>query len=71
MQTPRTADALEIDAVLQLTDGDAVEQWCQLFGMAVPVERELTAEDEAAIARAALAEAAERKRKRRSVDISW
>ena len=71
VQTPRTADALEIDAVLQLTDGDAVEQWCQLFGMAVPVERELTAEDEAAIARAALAEAAERKRKRRSVDISW
>ena len=37
----------------------------------MPVERELTAEDEAAIARAALAEAAERKRKRRSVDMSW
>jgi hypothetical protein len=71
VQTPRTADALEIDAVLQVTDGDAVEQWCQLFGMAVPVERELTAEDQAAIARATLAEAAERKRKRRSVDISW
>jgi hypothetical protein len=39
--------------------------------MAVPIERELTVEDQAAIARAALAEAAERKRKRRSVDISW
>jgi hypothetical protein len=39
--------------------------------MAVPIERELTPEDQAAMARAALAEAAERKRKRRSVDISW
>ena len=71
VQAPRTADALEVDVVLQLADGDVVEQWCQLFGMAVPVERELSPEDEAAIARAALAEAAERKRKRRSVDISW
>ena len=71
VQTPRTADALEVDAVLQLADDDAVESWCRLFGMAVPVERELTPEDQAAMARAALAEAAERKRKRRSVDVSW
>jgi hypothetical protein len=71
VQTPRTADALEVDAVLQLVDDDAVESWCRLFGMAVPVERELTPEDQAAMARAALAEAAERRRKRRSVDISW
>jgi hypothetical protein len=71
VQTPRTADALEVDAVLQLVDDDAVESWCRLFGMAVPVERELTPEDQAAMARAALAEAAERRRKRRSVDVSW
>ena len=71
VQTPRTADALEVDAVLQVADDDAVEAWCRLFGMAVPVERELTPEDQAAMARAALAEAAERKRKRRSVDVSW
>jgi hypothetical protein len=71
VQTPRTADALEIDAIMQVTDGDAVEGWCRLFGMAVPVERELSAEDQAAMARAALAEAAERKRRRRSVDIAW
>src|SRR3954452_21822108 len=71
VQTPRTADALEIDALLQVADDDAVEAWCRLFGMAVPIERELSAEDEAAIARAALAEAAERKRKRRSADIAW
>jgi hypothetical protein len=66
VQAPRTPDPLEIDAVLQLAD-DAVEAWCRLFGMAVPIERELTPEDQAAMARAALAEAAER----RSVDISW
>lgn len=71
VQTPRTADALEVDAVLRLADDDAVESWCRLFGMAVPVERELTPEDQAAMARAALAEAAERRRKRRSVDVSW
>jgi len=71
VQTPRTADALEVDAMLRLADDDAVESWCRLFGMAVPVERELTPEDQAAMARAALAEAAERRRKRRSVDISW
>lgn len=70
-QTPRTADALEVDAVLQLADAGAVEAWCRLFGMAVPVEREVTPEDQAAMARAALAEAAERKRKRRSVDVAW
>jgi len=71
VQTPRTADALEIDAVMQVVDEDAVEAWCRLFGMAVPVERELSAEDQAAMARAALAEAAERRRKRRSADIAW
>jgi hypothetical protein len=71
VQTPRAADALEIDAVLQITGDEAVEAWCRSFGMAVPVERELSAEDQAAMARAALAEAAERKRKRRSVDIAW
>jgi hypothetical protein len=71
VQAPRSADALEVDAVLQLADDDAVESWCRLFGMAVPVERELTPEDQAAMARAALAEAAERKRKRRSVDVAW
>ena len=71
VQTPRTADALEVDAVLQLADADAVEAWCRLFGMAVPVERELTPEEQAAMARAARAEAAERKRKRRAVDVSW
>jgi len=71
VQTPRTADALEVDAVLQVADEDAVEAWCRLFGMAVPVDRELTPEDQAAMARAALAEAAERRRKRRSVDVSW
>jgi hypothetical protein len=71
VQTPRTPDALEVDTVLQLVEDDAVEAWCRLFGMAVPIERELTPEDQAAIARAALAEAAERKRKRRSVDVAW
>ena len=71
VQTPRTADALEVDAVLQLADQTAFEAWCRLFGMAVPVERELTPEDQAAMARAMLAEAAERKRKRRSVDLAW
>jgi|SRR5262245_969891 len=71
VQTPRTADALEVDAVLQITDDDAVEQFCQVFGMAVPIEREPNADDQAAMARAALAEAAERKRKRRSVDVAW
>jgi hypothetical protein len=71
VHTPRTPDALEVDTVLQLAGDDAVEAWCRLFGMAVPVERELTPEDQAAMARAALAEAAERKRKRRSVDVAW
>jgi len=70
VQTPRTADALEVDAVLQLAN-DAVAAWCRLFGMAVPIEREPSREDEAAMARAALAEAAERKRKRRSAEIAW
>jgi len=71
VHAPRTVNALEVDAVLQLTDDHAVEAWCRLFGMAVPVEREPSAEDQAAMARAALAEAAERKRRRRSVDVAW
>ena len=70
---PRTADPLEVDAVLQITDPDVdvVETLCRLFGMAVPVERELDATDRAAIARAQLALAAERKRKRRSFETAW
>ena len=70
---PRTADPLEVDAVLQITDPDVdvIETFCRLFGMAVPVERELDAADQAAIARAQLALAAERKRKRRSFETAW
>ena len=70
---PRTADPLEVDAVLQITDPDVdvVEIFCRLFGMAVPVERELDAADQAAIVRAQLTLAAERKRKRRSFETAW
>ena len=73
VHAPRTADPLEVDAVLQIVDPDvdAVETFCRLFGMAVPVERELDAADQAAIARATLALAAERKRKRRSFETAW
>jgi hypothetical protein len=73
VSTPRTADPLEVDAVLQITDADvdAVEAFCRLFDLAVPVDREPSPEDEAATARAALALAAERRRKRRSVETSW
>lgn len=73
VHAPRTADPLEVDAVLQITDPDVdvVETFCRLFGMAVPVERELDATDQAAIARAQLALAAERKRKRRSFETAW
>ncbi len=73
VHTPRTADPLEVDAILQITDpeADVVETLCRLFGMAVPVERELDDADQAAIARAQLALAAERKRKRRSFETAW
>jgi hypothetical protein len=66
-QTPRTSDPLELDAMLQ-SDGDPatiVESWFELLGLAMPVDREPAAADEAAMARAALARAAERKRQRR------
>ena len=52
-------------------DVNAVETWCQLLGMAVPVDREPDAADVAAQARAALTLAAERRRQRRSADMSW
>ena len=73
VQAPHTPDPLEIDAVLQVVepDADVVETFCRLFGMAVPVERELDATDQAAVARATLALAAERKRKRRSFETAW
>ena len=73
VHTPRTADPLEVDAVLQITDpeADVVETLCRLFGMAVPVERELDDADQASIVRAQLALAAERKRKRRSFETAW
>jgi len=73
VHAPTTADPLEIDSVLQITDPgvDVVEILCRLFGMAVPVERELSDADRAAIARAELALAAERKRKRRSFETAW
>ena len=71
--TPRTADPLEVDTVLQIIDPDVdvAETLCRLFGMAVPVAREVDAADQAAIARATLALAAERKRKRRSFETTW
>ncbi len=67
---PRTVDPLEMDAAMQV-DVKAVEAWCQLLGMAVPVDREPDAADVAAQARAALTLAAERRRQRRSADMSW
>jgi hypothetical protein len=73
VDAPRTADPLEVDAVLQIVEPgvDVVETFCRLFGMAVPVEREPDATDQAAMTRAALALAAERKRKRRSFETAW
>jgi hypothetical protein len=65
--TPRTSDPLELDAMLQ-SQGDPatiVETWFELLGLAMPVDREPDAADQAAMARAALAKAAERKRQRR------
>jgi len=71
IHTPRTVDPLEMDAAMQVTDDDAVETWCRLLGMAVPVDREPDAADIAAQKRAALTLAAERRRQRRSADMSW
>ena len=70
VHAPRTVDPLEMDAAMQV-DVNAVEAWCQLLGMAVPVDREPDAADVAAQARAALTLAAERRRQRRSADMSW
>ncbi len=73
VHAPRAVDALEMDATLQLTGGetDVVETWCRLLGMAVPVDRAPDVGDAAAQARAALTLAAERRRQRRSIDVSW
>lgn len=70
VHAPRTVDPLEMDAAMQV-DVNAVEAWCQLLGMAVPVDREPDAADVAAQARAALTLAAERRRQRRSADMTW
>jgi hypothetical protein len=70
VHAPRTVDPLEMDAAMQV-DVNAVEAWCQLLGMAVPVDREPDAADVAAQARAALTLAAERRRLRRSADMTW
>jgi hypothetical protein len=70
--TPRTSDPLEMDAMLQ-SQGDPatiVEAWFELLGLAMPVDREPDPLDRAAAARAALAEAAERKRARRHAPVS-
>jgi len=67
VHTPRTSDPLELDAMLQ-SQGDPstiIEAWFELLGLAMPVDREPDAADQAAMARAALAQAAERKRQRR------
>ena len=69
--TPRTADPLEVDAMLQ-SQGDAATitaTWFELLGLAMPVDREPDAVDQAAMARAALAQAAERKRQRRHMAV--
>lgn len=72
--TPRTSDPLELDAILQ-SQGDPatiVAGWFELLGLAMPVDREPDAADQAAMARAALAQAAERKRQRRlTPSPSW
>ena len=67
VHTPRTSDPLELDAMLQsVADPDTVvAAWFELLGLAMPVDREPDAADQAAMARAALAKAAERKRQRR------
>jgi hypothetical protein len=70
--TPRTSDPLEMDAMLQSQGEPAtiVEAWFELLGLAMPVDREPDPLDRAAAARAALAEAAERKRARRHAPVS-
>lgn len=73
-RTPRTADPLEIDAMLQSHgEDDAIEaSWCELLGLAVPIPRAPEDIDEAETARAALALAAERRRqRRRSPEFLW
>jgi hypothetical protein len=67
VHTPRTSDPLELDAMLQsVADPDTVvASWFELLGLATPVDREPDAADQAAMARAALTRAAERKRQRR------
>ena len=73
VHTPRTVDPLEMDAAMQVTDAgtDPIETWCRLLGMAVPVDREPDPADVVAQTRAALTLAAERRRQRRSADVSW
>jgi hypothetical protein len=73
VHAPRAVDPLEMDAAMQVTDAEAdpIETWCRLLGMAVPVDREPDPADAAAQARAALTLAAERRRQRRSADVSW
>lgn len=65
--TPRTTDALEVDAVLRASGDPAAiaAAWCELLGLAVPVDRAPHQIDQAALARAELAAAAERRRARR------
>jgi hypothetical protein len=67
VHTPRASDPLELDAVLQsVGDPDAVAaSWFELLGLAMPVDREPDPMDQAALARAALTQAAERRRQRR------
>jgi len=73
VHTPRAVDPLEMDAAMQVTDAgtDPIETWCRLLGMAVPVDREPDPADVVAQTRAALTLAAERRRQRRSADVSW
>jgi len=73
VHAPQTVDPLEVDAAMQVARGavDPVETWCRLLGMAVPVDREPDPADVAARTRAALTLAAERRRQRRSADVSW
>lgn len=67
VHTPRTSDAHELDAILQARGDVALilDAWFELLGLAVPVERAADPVDEASKARAALAQAAERRRQRR------
>jgi len=73
VHAPQTVDPLEMDAAMQVNDAEAdpIETWCRLLGMAVPVDHEPDPADVAAQARAALTLAAERRRQRRSADVSW